>query len=86
MQTTIQRPRRRMVVHGTLPRLQSLDFTPDQLPGWQTEFYCHGHSYRAFVRARNTPAAEHEARCLLSHEQPDFDSEAARLVSCVQVA
>jgi hypothetical protein len=53
-------------------------------PGFDLTFICAGHSYKAFVRARNTQAASEEALIELAQQCPDFDPENARLTSSIQ--
>lgn len=86
METTQTRRRARLSLCCALRPLQLLaPSDPPKLPGWQMEYICSGATFTAFVRARNSTAADHEARCLLSQEHPDFNDQDARLVSALQV-
>lgn len=59
---------------------------PAALQGYQLTFFCGGHSFRCFVRARNQRAATEEGLIELASQCPDFDPDNARLVACIETS
>lgn len=67
-----------------LPSLPSGYGTDKNLPGFELTFYSVGHTYKAFVRARNSECAREEAILELAAQEVTFEPSNARLVSVIQ--
>lgn len=73
--------RLKRLVMASLPATYGSD---QNLPAFELTFYCAGHHYKAFVRARNSKCACEEATIELAAQEVSFEPSNARLVSVIQ--
>lgn len=72
----------RLALRATLPPLPGrLD---EKLPCFELTYLAHGRTWKALVRAAHARAAAAEGLIELASQFPEFDHEAARLVSALE--
>lgn len=75
----------RTVIRRSLPPLQYITQAAQTFPAFELAFMSEGHIYKALIRARNSQAAAAEGMIELAQQCPDFNPDAARLVSALQI-